>query len=557
MPGPIPPVNNLNSSPIVQAAKGVLPNLKTGSIVLAQVIRTEAPNPQQIKQGLQRIQLRLEGQLIAVSSNKPMQPGSTVKLQVTGPNQWTLMPNLPAAKTVPPNLNAWMQAQRQSLPTQTELGSVIRNLLTQSAGLTNLSQNSALNSMAKILLASNRELLSSLLSKSDLSDPSKILKAIKNSGLTFESKILRKNEPAASRPGGATNPNANSPSSSAAGGDLKSILLKTIQQLETVKATQAKPTATTPATTQTAKTIAGNNTNPVTARTPEGKTTNHTASQTRTPEGKTINHTASQTRTPEGKTINHTAGQTRTPGATSNPASNPTSRPANNPARTPANIPTSSTLINTAIAPKTPKVAAPAQTTPLKQQTAIPNVANTSQKPVAPVNTQQTSRGSAELIELMLNQLNGGLAKIQQQQLQSVGSQNQWSNPANIQNSWLFDLPVLNNPNVDSFNIRIDQEDPQTNPDNSRTENGWVITLRFDLDKLGPISVKARLVGLEVSMDLWSQRPSVLAMMQKEFTNLQQALESKGLDVKSLKSHYGVLKEPRPVVEQSLLHVET
>lgn len=515
MPGPIPPSNNLSSSPIVQAAKGVLPDFKTGSIVMAQVVRTETQNPQQIKQGIQRIQLKLEGQLIAVSSNKPMQPGSAVKLQVTGPNQWTLLPNSPAAKTVPSDLNAWMQAQRQSLPTQTELGSVIRNLLTQSSGLTNLSQNSALNSMAQILLASNRELRSSLLTKQNLSDPSKILKAIKNSGLTFESKILSKNEAAVSRPGGATNPNTSSPGSSVAGGDLKSILLKTIQQLEAVKANQAKPTAAT----QGSHTASGNNTNPVAARTSEGKATNNTAAQT------------------------------RTPGAANNPASIPPT--------TATNILTSNSSVNAATGGTASKTAQPTQTIPAKPDTALPNLASTSQKPAAPVNAQQSSRGAAELMELVLKQINGGVAKIQQQQLQSVGSQNQWSNPANIQNSWLLDLPVLNNPHVDSFNIRIDQEDPQTNPDNSRTENGWVVTLRFDLEKLGPISVKARLVGLEVSMDLWSQRPSVLAMMQKEFTNLQQALESKGLDVKSLNSHYGELKEPRPVVEQSLLHVKT
>ncbi|MBL4585013.1 MAG: flagellar hook-length control protein FliK [Pseudomonadales bacterium] len=530
------PTNAQTVNPVVQAAKGVLPNLKTGSILLAQVVRTEAPNPAQLKQGLQRIQLRLERQLISVSSSKPMQPGSTVRLQVTGPNQWALLPNLGAAKTTPNDLNAWMQAQRQSLPTQTKLGSVIRSLLAQSSNLANTAQNSALNPLAKILLASNRELLASVLSKQDLSDPAKILKAIKNSGLTFESKILKGHAQSGSNANktstAATN-TAQQPSA-ATRGDLKSILLKTIAQLEQIKPAQAKA-------------LAATQQNPTANKAAQGS-----AHATHAKKG-----------TGASKNVTSSVVTSNTVARNKNAEAPAANRPAAAQPRS-ANL---APLVATNTAPKTP--AAPQATSSMAASikasvAATQTITNQETKNLAAGknsleqgNAAQPARASAELLDLVLKQLNGGLAKILLQQLQTIGAQHQWSTLPNIQNSWVLDLPVLNNPHVDSFNIRVDQEEPQHNQENSQTETGWVVTLRFDLDKLGPISVKARLVGLQVSMDIWSQRPAVLSMIQKEFNQLEHALVAKGLDVKSLKCHSGELKEPRPIVERSLLHIET
>ena len=513
MASPIPPSSSIPAtqtiSPVIQAAKGILPNLTTGSIILAQVVRSDAQNPAQIKQGLQRIQLKLEGKLIAVTSNKAMTPGSTVKLQVTGPNQWMLLPNTVPAKTIPADQNAWLQAQRQSLPAQAEVGSIVRNLLTQSNNLTNLAQNSSLNPLAKILLSSNRELLAAIISKKDTGNLAKLISAIKSSGLTFESKLLsgQQSVKAGVTTGGQAPTNSRAPTQSTVraankqaisstspitkaastpttpSNDLKSILLRTAEKVEQIKPAIAKSTAPVNAPLAHAK---SDGINPALVRNGAVKTTlgNPSAPATQTP-----NSTPATAQTYSAKI----------------------------PIVTPAGL---------------------AQSNSAESATQAP-------------------RSKSEIIEQVLRQLNGGIAKIEHQQLQSVGAQNQWNNPANVQNSWVFELPVLNHPNVDGFNIRIDQEKPQTDPDNAKTENGWVITLGFDLDKLGPISVKARLVGDQVSMDIWSQRPEVLSMVKQEFAQLEESLVSKGLEVKSLKCHAGQPKEPRPVVEQSLLHIET
>ncbi|MBV1915925.1 MAG: flagellar hook-length control protein FliK [Pseudomonadales bacterium] len=519
MPGPIPPSTLLTNSPVIQATSGALPSLKTGSIVTAQVVRTDVQNPQTSKEGMQRLQLRLEGQLIAVSSNKPMQPGTTVKLQVTGPNQWLLLPSTTSAKPQPAALNTWTQATRQSMPAQAELGLVIKTLLAQSSSLNSLGKNSALSSMAKILLANNSQLISSMLSKQDLSNPSNISKAIKNSGLMFESKILPKSTPTTLATGQQSRAGSPINTGTAIAGDLKSILLKTVHQL-----TVLKPAL------------------------------NQSSTQVTSPQP---SRQSQSTQRPTDPLVQPGRSQQTSGGAEQSSATRPTTPfPAN--------------LINPSLIRQTLGAA----TSPLPNRTAIPGATQsgmattlavpTSHQTPAPFVTkvgseapQQAIPRGAELVEMVLKQLNGGLSKILFQQLQSVGSQNQWSNPANIQNSWLLDLPIFNNPNIDSFNIRIDQEDAQNGQENAQIENGWVITLRFDLDKLGPITVRARLVGLQVSMDIWSQRPAILSMIQKEFVSFEQALIAKGLDVKSLACYSGELKEPRPVVEQSLLHVET
>ena len=560
MPGPIPPSTQLTSSSVIQAATGTLPNLKTGSIVTAQVIRTDAPNPQTTKLGLQRLQLRLEGQLIAVSSNKPMQPGTTVKLQVTGPNQWMLVPPAVTPKPLPAALNTWMQAQRQSLPIQAELGLVIKTLLAQSASLSN-SQNSALSSMAKILLANNSKLTSSMLSKQDLSNPSNISKAIKNSGLMFESKILPKSTPATPQAGQQTRAGSPVNTGVSTAGDLKSILLKMVHQLTTLK--PALTQASTPAAPSHSTAQQG----PQSSQSPAQQ-----SPSTPQPSAtlKLSQPTAPQpSQLPQGRTTEPLIQPRRSQQTSVRPEQSPTTRPSNPSSANPINPALIRSAAGGTANPASGTLATPPPTTAASGST-IGAKANTIATGSMPPNTplpvsnragaesaQQTMPRNAELIEMVLKQLNGGLAKIQLQQLQSVGSQNQWSNPVNIQNSWLLDLPIFNNPNVDSFNIRIDQEDDQAAHENGKTENGWVITLRFDLDKLGPITVRARLVGLQVSMDVWSKRPAIVSMIKKEFVTFEQALFAKGLDVKSLACHSGELKEPRPVVEHSLLHVET
>ncbi|MBV1959648.1 MAG: flagellar hook-length control protein FliK [Pseudomonadales bacterium] len=566
MPGPIPPSTQLTSSSVIQAATGTLPNLKTGSIVTAQVIRTDAPNPQTTKLGLQRLQLRLEGQLIAVSSNKPMQPGTTVKLQVTGPNQWMLLPPAATPKPLPAALNTWMQAQRQSLPIQAELGLVIKTLLAQSSSLSN-SQNSALSSMAKILLANNSKLTSSMLSKQDLSNPSNISKAIKNSGLMFESKILPKSTPSTRQAGQHTRAGSPVNTGVSTAGDLKSILLKMVHQLTTLKPalTQASTPAAPPHSTAQQGPQSSQSPAQQTPSMPQPSATlklSQPPSQSPAP-------APSQSPQAQIRTTDPLIQPGRSQQTSSRPEQSPTTRPSNPSSANPINPSLIRSAAGSTANPASGTLPTPPPTTAASGSTIgakANTIATSSMHPNTPLPVsnragaepaQQAMPRSAELIEMVLKQLNGGLAKIQLQQLQSVGSQNQWSNPVNIQNSWLLDLPIFNNPNVDSFNIRIDQEDDQAAHENGKTENGWVITLRFDLDKLGPMTVRARLVGLQVSMDIWSKRPAIVSMIKKEFVTFEQALFAKGLDVKSLACHSGELKEPRPVVEHSLLHVET
>lgn len=538
MASPIPPSVTIPTTPIIQAAAGSLPELKTGSVLLALVMGTEKPNPQQIKQGLQRIQLKLEGQLITVSSSKSLEAGTTVKLQVTGPNQWALLPNIPSAKAAPADLNAWTQAQRQSLPAQAELGLVLRNLLTQSTSLANLSQNSVLQAMAKILMTGNRELLATMLSKRDVANPSKVSDSIKNSGLQFESKLLNK--------AGSDSAKSNSGAklSAAGGNDLKHILLKTAQQLEKIKPIQAKNSA--PA----SETITANKQH----ATNQPSTTNKQS--TANNQGVATSKNSQQ----PAASANRQAASSGKAAASQAPAANPASAPG---AQATAASTTSATIATTyrplsGTGKPTNNSAQPGKRsseTPIASTEA--GGKQTIKAPIPTPTGARAERGTFEVIEAVLRELNGGIAKIQLQQLQSVGSQNQWSNPANVQNSWLLDLPVLNHPNVDSFSVRIDQEKPESNQENAKTENGWVVTLRFDLDRIGPIAIKARLAGLQVSMDVWSERPAILAMLKRELADLETSLISKGLEVKSLQCHFGELKEPRPVVEQSLIHIET
>ncbi len=151
-----------------------------------------------------------------------------------------------------------------------------------------------------------------------------------------------------------------------------------------------------------------------------------------------------------------------------------------------------------------------------------------------PVQAQATTPPSLARVALAGNalqelqqQTEGSLARLQLHQLASV------PDSTAAQPSWLLELPLRHQAQVDLFHLRIGREAPAPT-DSDGAERPWVVSLAFDLPGLGPVQARVAIQGEQVSTTFWAEQAGTTQAFHDHLDTLRQNLQQAGLGIGDL-----------------------
>jgi len=127
------------------------------------------------------------------------------------------------------------------------------------------------------------------------------------------------------------------------------------------------------------------------------------------------------------------------------------------------------------------------------------------------------------LIVELINQMESGLARIQQHQLTNMTSDDVIRHFLNLE------LPVFNGKNFDNIGIRFEWEKYQQNKEESEKQHQWRVVLNFDFDQLGKTQVIITAGKDEINTDFRSEKKQSQTLFQDNKNMLKQSLEEHGL----------------------------
>jgi len=142
-------------------------------------------------------------------------------------------------------------------------------------------------------------------------------------------------------------------------------------------------------------------------------------------------------------------------------------------------------------------------------------------------NLPSEASASAEL----LRQVEGVLARVQVQQLQSLHAENQG------RQLWAMELPIKTHQGIDLFDFRIERDAQQQADDEARTP--WSVTLAFDLAGLGAIRTVISLRGETISTQFWAEQRDTSRLFNQHLDNLRNQFDQVGLNVGKLECRCG------------------
>ena len=223
----------------------------------------------------------------------------------------------------------------------------------------------------------------------------------------------------------------------------------------------------------------------------------------------------------------------RTPGATEATASAPGKTSQTNPVQT---LPQTGTTVET-------RVHVQAPIAPLSDS------ATSAPPPLrgAPVHAQPVTGPTlaeaglrAEPTAELLNQVQGGLARVQLSQLASLPNSDS-SPPA-----WVLELPVRHAGESHVIQVRIEADDPSSHPEQAGQERkDWSVTLALDLKGLGPLHIKVSLREEKVSASFWADQGETVELLTQHLDQLRNQMNKAGLNVASISCATGCRPPPR------------
>jgi len=166
-------------------------------------------------------------------------------------------------------------------------------------------------------------------------------------------------------------------------------------------------------------------------------------------------------------------------------------------------------------------------------QAGVPSTQNT---------TAVMETGFTKLLEMLFRQAEGGLARVQLNQLASLPTED------NTRQVWQFEVPVRHQEHVDSFLIRLEQE--QASGSGNTTEPIWYVTLSFNIEPLGPVKAKISMHNEEVSTMFLAERADSAELLNRRMSDLNQAFTNAGLSVGKLFARRGNA-EPEPAANST------
>lgn len=162
------------------------------------------------------------------------------------------------------------------------------------------------------------------------------------------------------------------------------------------------------------------------------------------------------------------------------------------------------------------------------------NTENTKLTPV--IYTQE------QLIDKLLNQTEGALARLQTLQLQHI-------QPNEAQKSiWSFELPLRTETSLDNIFIYI-EEDDSGNEKNQYT-SPWKVILKFNINELGAIQAHITMQGTKVSVNFWVENASTSQLFSEHLSLLDSQLSKAGLESDKLNCHCDTPPtQPKPQIQ--------
>ena len=149
-------------------------------------------------------------------------------------------------------------------------------------------------------------------------------------------------------------------------------------------------------------------------------------------------------------------------------------------------------------------------------------------------------------LDELLGQVEGALARIQVQQLQTAATEQQ-NRPV-----WVMELPVRTEHGIDLFDIRI-QRDTENHAEGDPNAP-WTVSLAFDLEKLGAIRAQVSLYGEDkVSTVFWAEQKETSTYFNQHMDRLESRLKHVGLNVVKLDCRCGKPDSPPPSLEPRLV----
>ncbi|HFD80849.1 MAG TPA: flagellar hook-length control protein FliK [Gammaproteobacteria bacterium] len=154
-----------------------------------------------------------------------------------------------------------------------------------------------------------------------------------------------------------------------------------------------------------------------------------------------------------------------------------------------------------------------------------------------------------ELRAGLLQQTESVLARIQLQQLAALPREGERGLL-----EWLLELPLRRGDVIDLWSLRIvGEEAPRRRKQPGQRR--WSVQLAFDLPGLGPVQAQVRLTGETVSARFWPEQPQTRALFDAHLQELRSALTGAGLEVAELECLQGPLPcaespETPPVIDE-------
>jgi hypothetical protein len=196
----------------------------------------------------------------------------------------------------------------------------------------------------------------------------------------------------------------------------------------------------------------------------------------------------------------------------------------------------------------------------LKNPFNFPHLANqsaalTSSKTKSLIADQQFTTG--QLLKLIAGMLN----RIQFNQLNSLYQSHSNSNESSTVQSWFFELPVTNPHNqLSTFEVRIDQEEDMQKQDQEQDDPDqkvqWKLALSFNFEQLGAIYVQVTLAPPAISSTIWADRPETLELINREKPHFQSKLADLGLEVGDISCQKGQPKHDKTRLDRSLVDIK-
>ncbi|TQV82895.1 flagellar hook-length control protein FliK [Aliikangiella coralliicola] len=105
---------------------------------------------------------------------------------------------------------------------------------------------------------------------------------------------------------------------------------------------------------------------------------------------------------------------------------------------------------------------------------------------------------------------------------------------------FLFDLPILRDGQIDSFELLFDLKQ---NEAQSKSSKSWAVTIKFDLEPLGPMFARVTLKNQRITTHFFAQEETTAKLLEDNLHRLKNTLFLSGLDIDEISGQQGIVPD--------------